>query len=239
MAQVVPAPPPPIDTSYQPQVSITSLPASASIEEILVVIERDGGVILTDLVTDEELDNIDIDVGNEKKNARSTENSALHIIPKETLAIPGLVGKSPTVAKLCEHPVLDQLREHILQETYHVIREDIIEENSIDPLLSISITFHIGFGAPRQRLHRDDNVHGIRHGKDFVLSKASQFGCLIAGTRTTRENGATMFVPGSHKWDDERVPRTNEVCFAGKYLNFRLFFLVIFLGALLMMVSCQ
>ncbi|KIX98556.1 uncharacterized protein Z520_05857 [Fonsecaea multimorphosa CBS 102226] len=206
--------PEPIDESYRPSTSIASISASAPIEEILRIIERDGGVILTEFATAEDLAAIDRDVEAHRAQTRSTEKSALHIIPKETLAVPGLVGKSPTVAKICESPVLEELRTSILQEKFKVIREDIIEENIIDPLLSISITLYIGHGATRQRLHRDDNVHGIRHGGTFDLKKASQFGCLIAGSRTTRQNGATMFVPGSHKWDDTRRPRTDEVCFA-------------------------
>lgn len=215
MGVITPGPPNPIDTSYEPSVSITTIPADSPIEEILIVIDRDGGVILTNFAKLEDLAAIDKDVEAHRKQTQSTENSALKIIPKETLAVPGLVGKSPTVAKLCELPVLEQLRTSILQESFSVIREDHIEKHIIDPLLSISITFYIGHGAPRQTLHRDDNVHGIRHGGNFDLQKASQFGCLIAGSKTTRENGATMFIPGSHKWDDTRRPQTNELCFAG------------------------
>ncbi|KAH7054388.1 hypothetical protein B0J12DRAFT_451851 [Macrophomina phaseolina] len=206
--------PPPIDSSYMPTSSITQLPADAPIEEILSIIERDGGVILTDFASAEELAAIDADVEVHKQNAPTTEGSALGLIPKETLVVPGLVGKSPTVAKICESPVLEQLRTSILQENFSVIREDYDEPNTIDPLLSVSITLHIGYGAPRQTLHRDDNVHGIKHGGEFDLKKASQFGCLIAGVKTTRQNGATMFIPGSHKWDDSRRPRLDEVCFA-------------------------
>ncbi|KAL8743195.1 MAG: hypothetical protein Q9190_004430 [Brigantiaea leucoxantha] len=36
-------------------------------------------------------------------------------------------------------------------------------------------------------------------------------GILVAGVRTTRENGATLFVPGSHLWDHSRQPRPEEV----------------------------
>jgi ectoine hydroxylase-related dioxygenase (phytanoyl-CoA dioxygenase family) len=209
--------PRPIDPSHKPSTSITSVSSNAPIEEILAIIERDGGVILKDLVSHDELSAIDSELEPYTKNTKSTEKSALHIIPKETLAIPGLVGKSPTVAKICELPALEKLRTSILQENFSVIREDFIEENTIDPLLSISITLHIGHGAPRQRLHRDDNVHGTRHGGQFDLAKAGQFACLIAGSRTTRENGATMFIPGSHKWDDSRVPQLDEICFAGEF----------------------
>ncbi|OJD30290.1 phytanoyl-dioxygenase [Diplodia corticola] len=216
MAVGIPPPPRPISPSHKPPATIASVPADAPLSTLLDILDRDGGVILTDLVSAEDLAAIDADVEHHRSQAPPTEGSALHIIPKETLAIPGLVGKSPTVAKLCELPVLEDLRRAILRETFSVIREEVVETNAIDALLSISVTLHIGHGAPRQRLHRDDNVHGIRHGGggEFDLRKASQFGCLIAGTRTTRENGATMFVPGSHRWDDERVPQTAEVCFA-------------------------
>jgi swainsonine biosynthesis dioxygenase SwnH1/2 len=209
--------PQPFDPSYKPKVSITKLPANSPIEEILKVIERDGGVILTDFVPTEELAAVDADVESYRAKTRSTEKSAMHIVPKETLAVPGLVGKSPTMAKICgEHPVLESLRKNILEERFSVIREDHIEENCIDPLLSVSMTFWIQHGAPRQRLHRDDNIHGTRHDQPFDLKKAGQFACMMAGSKSTRENGATMFIPGSHKWDDKRVPRMDEVTFAGK-----------------------
>ncbi|KAF2108108.1 hypothetical protein BDV96DRAFT_616445 [Lophiotrema nucula] len=205
--------PVPFDPTYKPGASITSLPATAPISDILAVIERDGGVILKNLASAEQLEAVDKDIEAYKAQSRSKDN-ALALIPKETCVIPGLVGKSPTIAEVCESPVLDALRTEILQDRFSVIREDFIEENVIDPLLSISITLHIGYGAPRQRLHRDDNVHGTRHGGKFDLRKAGQIGCLIAGTQTIRENGATMFIPGSHKWDDNRWPRMDEVCFA-------------------------
>lgn len=75
----------------------------------------------------------------------------------------------------------------------------------------------MGYGAPRQRLHRDDIIHLVDHNLEYKLEKVSQFACLVAGVETTRENGATMFVPGSHKWDAKRLPRTDEVTFAGNY----------------------
>jgi len=52
-------PPGPIDPSYTPSASITRISANAPIEDILAIIERDGGVILTAFATPEHLAAID------------------------------------------------------------------------------------------------------------------------------------------------------------------------------------
>lgn len=215
-------PPEPLDSGYEPPTSIAEIRADAPIDEILAIIERDGGVILTDFTTIEELALIDYDVElyrKEYEGQATKVKGGSGVIPQETLAVPGLVGKSPTIAKICQYPVLKNLRTSILEERFCGSSEGISGEAVIDPLLSYAVTFWIGPGAPRQRLHRDDYVHLTRHEYPFDLKRASQFGCLIAGTKTTRQNGATMFIPGSHKWGDKRKPRLDEICFAGNAPN--------------------
>lgn len=39
-------------------------------------------------------------------------------------------------------------------------------------------------------------------------------GCLIAGTRTTKKNGATRVIAGSHLWPPERAPKLEEATYA-------------------------
>ncbi|OOO12172.1 Phytanoyl-CoA dioxygenase [Aspergillus oryzae] len=215
--------PAPIDPSYQPTASIEKVPSTTPIEYILAILERDGGVILTDLVSKDELSAIEQDLKPWKQKHRrhldpTVDGDAFTTIPPQTTLIPGLVGKSKTIAQICEHPVLEQLRQRILRDDFVLYREGNAEPNTLDPLLSLSVSMNIGYGAPRQLLHRDDNVHNIRHTRNpFVpwsFKQASQFGCLIAGCDVTRENGGTIFVPGSHKWDDDRWARADEVCFA-------------------------
>ncbi|KAH8433306.1 phytanoyl-CoA dioxygenase family protein [Aspergillus melleus] len=214
----------PIDPDYKPQCSLKTVPASTPIEYILAQLERDGGVILQDLVSPHDLATISTEL--EPWNGRlarhpaegevSSSGDAFTTIPAQTTLVPGLVGKSPTVAQICELPVLEGLRQRILRDEFTVNREGHMEPNVIDPLLSLSVSMNIGYGAPRQLLHRDDNVHGIRHDRrgPWSFKQASQFGCLIAGCQVTRENGATMVIPGSHKWDDEKEASEDQVCFA-------------------------
>jgi ectoine hydroxylase-related dioxygenase (phytanoyl-CoA dioxygenase family) len=208
----------PIPPTYRPSVHITSLPATSSIEEIISILDRDGGLILTDFVSKDQLAQIDTELDPYVK-ADNNDMSGFNIIPQETKIINGLVGKSPTVASLCEHPHLAELRKQILTDAGDRIIEDLPFPYHLDPLLSVSMSFRMGSGAPRQRLHRDDTVHLIDHSVPYKLNKVSQFACLIAAVETTQENGATMFIPGSHKWDHERRPKPEEVTFAGKYLS--------------------
>ncbi|RDW72861.1 putative phytanoyl-dioxygenase protein [Coleophoma cylindrospora] len=214
LATTVRPPPAPIDPSYKPDVEITKLPANSSMERILEVLDRDGGLILENLASEDELDNIAKEIEASAIKEDELPHSAFPQIPSQTRLVSGLVGRSKTVAAICETPVLTKLREEILTDHFSITREGITDQYTIDPLLSISLSFQIGTGAPRQALHRDDSVHGIDHTAPFNLKKASQFACLIAGCQTTKENGATMFVPGSHRWDDTRQPRVDEICFA-------------------------
>ncbi|KAL8928312.1 MAG: hypothetical protein Q9172_000996 [Xanthocarpia lactea] len=206
--------------NYKPSTHIGELSATAPIEEILSVIDRDGGVILNELVGSEDLRSIEKELENYLKGDRDEDEGFFKdLVPQETILVDGLVGKSDTLAKVCEYPVLEELRKEIL--TDHGTRR--VEKYNlpyhIDPLLSVSLSFRIRYGAVRQRLHRDDGTHLIEHeSKPYRLSSASQFGCLIAGVETTQANGATMFIPGSHRWDDKREPRLDEVTFAGSSL---------------------
>ncbi|KAF2430776.1 hypothetical protein EJ08DRAFT_696989 [Tothia fuscella] len=206
--------PPPIDPSYVPTVAITRLAATTSINDIIAILERDGSVILTDLVSSQEVVAVNDEMEPYIHKAKSETHQAYDLIPKQTTMVPGVVGKSPTMAKIAEFEVIAALTAAILEKKCTATWEDRTEEFSIGPLLNSSLTYHISYGAPRQRLHRDDMIHGIHHTDDYSLSNETMLGFMIAGSRTTRENGATMAIPGSHKWNHSRVPRPDEVCFA-------------------------
>jgi ectoine hydroxylase-related dioxygenase (phytanoyl-CoA dioxygenase family) len=62
----------------------------------------------------------------------------------------------------------------------------------------------IGPGASNQPLHRDDMLHHRyslrKEPPDYEIGQDSAIGFFISGKKTTKANGATRFIPGSHLW---------------------------------------
>lgn len=204
---------PPIDASYQPSRAITKIPATSSLEEILAILEQDGGVILTNFVPVDTLDKIDEELEPYTKLV-ADDDSYNNFIGKKTLVIPGLVAKSDTIAKILDtNVILEKLLKVILEDRYPAVFEQHTEELVIDPLLSIALGFYVSQGSPRQALHRDDMIFSSKHRPDMRINEVDGFSCFLAGTRITRENGGTMLIPGSHKWEHDRRGRPDEVSF--------------------------
>ncbi|WP_274008958.1 phytanoyl-CoA dioxygenase family protein, partial [Escherichia coli] len=65
-----------------------------------------------------------------------------------------------------------------------------------------AIQIHPGQGV--QPLHRDDSVWLWRHPG---YNREARVQIMIAITDFSEENGGTLVIPGSHKWDDERMPK--------------------------------
>ncbi|KAF2965340.1 hypothetical protein GQX73_g8243 [Xylaria multiplex] len=201
------------DPSYKPSRAITKLPATSSLEDILAVMERDGGVILTDFVSLETLDKIDEEL-EPYTGAIKESDSYDNFIGKKTLVIPGLVSKSDTIANILDtNETIEKLLKVLLEERYTAVYEGHTEEIVIDPLLSIAMGFYIGQGSARQSLHRDDMVFASNHHKGMKVTENDGFSCFLANSDITRENGGTMVVLGSHKWEHDRRGRLDEVSF--------------------------
>jgi ectoine hydroxylase-related dioxygenase (phytanoyl-CoA dioxygenase family) len=207
---------PPIDASYQPARAVPKLPASSSIEEIVAAIERDGGIILTDFVTEKTMDDIDRELEPYIKPIVAKDGYD-NFIGRQTLVLPGLVSKSDTIADILDkNETIDQLLKIILEERYPAVFENHVEELVSEPLLSIALGFNVGHGSPRQALHRDDMNFSSKHHPNMKINEVDGFSCFLAGTKVTRENGGTMVVLGSHQWEHERGGRPDEVSFLGK-----------------------
>ncbi|KAK7429150.1 Dioxygenase swnH2 [Neonectria magnoliae] len=204
---------PPIDASYQPSRAVTKIPATSSLEEILEILERDGGVILTDFVSLASLDKINEEL-EPYIHPIADNDSYDNFIGKKTLVVPGLVGKSDTIANILDtNETIEKLLKVILEERYPAVFEQHTEELVVDPLLSIAMGFNVSHGSPRQALHRDDMIFSSRHHRGMKINEVDGFSCFLAGSRITRANGGTMVILGSHKWEHDRRGRPDEVSF--------------------------
>jgi ectoine hydroxylase-related dioxygenase (phytanoyl-CoA dioxygenase family) len=72
----------------------------------------------------------------------------------------------------------------------------------------------IGPGGKAQRLHRDDKNHHVDHmdqtSTGYKIGSDVSLAFLIPGVPTTKANGATLVIPGSHLWDGQRIPQVEE-----------------------------
>ena len=119
---------------------------------------------------------------------------------------------------------------------------------STDPILSSAATLDIGPGAKALGLHRDDFIWQQTHTmprEKYTAGSDVSMGLLVPGVITTAENGATLaklsatkiskqnepstnpiqFIPGSHLWDDSKLPKEEGVAFAEMSVGEALLFL--------------
>lgn len=117
------------------------------------------------------------------------------------------MSRSPTIREtFFADPLYQNVVEHFLTlETTHWYDNTPLTTKS-EPLLSIAITFDIPPGTKKQGLHRDDkNHHWRRNGRvaNYEKGREGLVGLFVPGCDTTRQNGATRVVLGSHLWGDE------------------------------------
>ena len=72
--------------------------------------------------------------------------------------------------------------------------------------LNLTQAIQIGPGEPQQLIHADELMFSFEHpGREAMIN------CMWAVDDSTKENGATLLVPGSHKWPRDRAPEPHEI----------------------------
>ncbi|RDI86606.1 Mannan endo-1,6-alpha-mannosidase [Venturia inaequalis] len=204
--------------------TLVRLPHDASQEQVVEILLRDGGVIVESLFSKDHIKDM---LETIEPHLPSTDHDFPYktpgtFFPQETKLLWSLVARGDAVGKrVCFHPLLVGLRDELLH--MHITRTNDAgstdmqtKTTDIPPRLSLSVCFDMrpGPGAKQQPLHRDEDVWGTTHERPFRKEDIRQLGVLIAGTKSVKENGATLVIPGSHLWDDERIPREEEAAYA-------------------------
>ncbi|CDK28768.1 unnamed protein product [Kuraishia capsulata CBS 1993] len=189
-----------------------SEPATA--EKVIKKIEIYGGCIVKNYLPTEVIDTIYADAKPHLDQDGSWDGT---FFPPETRRVAGMCVKSRACAEnFLTHELNVAVSKAFLGREHATWTGDEIIEGYSPPQHNCTITFRIGPGAKDQALHRDDGIHHNtrKHRDSYHYGDDTALGTALALTRTTKANGATRFVPGSHLWDHWRHPSEDEVMYA-------------------------
>jgi len=180
---------------------LETLSRSAPIDKIMAALDRDGAVIVSEFLTPEcrqglladftpQLDAVDW------CNTESDAESAVgdEFFGRRTKRLHGLPARSPRFGDFISDPLLEAMCEHFLKA------------HGRDWRLATGELMALGEGETDQVLHRDaDSWHHFPEPRPEILVSVN-----AALTDFTADNGATVIVPGSHRWPRERRARDDE-----------------------------
>jgi ectoine hydroxylase-related dioxygenase (phytanoyl-CoA dioxygenase family) len=186
-------------------VTIARIPATAenAEDEILECLQRDGAVIVTGMFSRNLIEQVKEDLAPHFDSDVIDESG---FFPSTTQRATGLFAISRACVDLAMHPLFLAVTNRLLSSTYTFYVGSDKKTVLSKPTISSTVGFRVNPGGKQQALHRDDaDLHARPREWPVML------GCVTALTRTHRNNGATIVIPGSHLWEDEdRIPLVEE-----------------------------
>ncbi|MND17490.1 Phytanoyl-CoA dioxygenase (PhyH) [compost metagenome] len=185
--------------------SLVTLPGTASVEHVVEIIERDGGVIIADFMASDVLSEL-----KQQIDAALDTSSFGHenfFVGTSTRRASRLFARCSRMVDVVLHPLYLGAARKILQKPVSVWFGQ--QRTTVTPQIQIGMTqaIQIHPGQGKQPLHRDDTSFLWRHPN---YGREARLQIMLAITEFTEATGATKVIPGSHKWDDERCPQPEE-----------------------------
>ncbi|GJC92892.1 phytanoyl-CoA dioxygenase [Colletotrichum higginsianum] len=193
---------PNVSANYGPEVQ--KVPADTPIEDIIYLLKRDGGVFLKQLIPV-----VDVDQAWEECRERLENDVEWNgsFFPKQTQRATALLALSPTYAKTqVMNSVYQQVCDHFLTTRSCFWWGSERKESVSKPYVHSCTAMRIGPGGKAQPLHRDDYISHNHHPEvgswddERDKNRESAVGLFVAGSKVTKENGGTQFIPRSHLW---------------------------------------
>ncbi|MEN0139509.1 MAG: phytanoyl-CoA dioxygenase family protein [Rhodococcus sp. (in: high G+C Gram-positive bacteria)] len=184
---------------------LTTVEPTATVDEVVAVIERDGGIIIRDFLDPATLADLSADLG-------PVVDALPFGVDEEfsgtrTRRLGGIFKHTRHADTVVRNPLYRETAERFLciPETIW-LGEDRVE---VTPTVQVGVTQLIAIypGEGAQPLHRDDSVWQWRHPEG---GRQARVQIMVAVSDFTAENGGTLVIPGSHRWDDERAPKRGE-----------------------------
>jgi ectoine hydroxylase-related dioxygenase (phytanoyl-CoA dioxygenase family) len=188
---------------------------TVTIADVVESLIRNGGCIVRNLVSKDDVAAIDTDV---RPYILKDQPWQGDFFPPETRRVTGLVEKSPTFTrKVLGNELYQGVCTRLLSSTHEAWLGQKLETSVSPPQVNNTIVFSIAPGAKRQELHRDDmNYHNelppLNSHTEYKIGRDCGIGLFVAGKKTTKANGATRFIPRSHLWAKTQPPN-EDLCY--------------------------
>ena len=164
----------------------------ATVEKIVRALRSNSCCIVKNLVSPKTMDKAAAEL---RPYLNKTPTGSGDFVGVQTKRTSSLIAKSKTIGeKLAIHPLILEVMDKMLLGRCHSYH--------LSPTQCVSI----GPSETLQPMHRDDAIYPFKHPGDPSVITA-----IWAVTDFTEENGATQAVPGSHKWNDKRMPKRGEI----------------------------
>ena len=173
---------------------LETLPATASADEILTVLKRDGALILKDALTPAQLAQVRAET---MPYIEATDFGRDDFTGNLTTRTGALVARSPACRDMVASKTIVEAANAFLKPFCERIQLHLTQVIRITP------------GQKKQQIHRDRWAWGT-----YLKGIEPQFNTIWAMTDFTKENGATQVCPGSLDWPDDYQPKDEEIGYA-------------------------
>ncbi|RFU33832.1 hypothetical protein B7463_g2472, partial [Scytalidium lignicola] len=186
----------------------------ANPDDVVEGLRRVGGVIVRNILSQEHLAQIEKDM-RPHLEADVPWEAENNFFPPSTRRAFGLCAKSRTAAiELIGNELYQAVCAQFLTTKSYPWYGDRDTLNVSPPQVNNTIAFSVRPGdSYDQPLHRDDDIHYADRPRVDVYPRTDSreygIGFFVAGTKTTKTNGATRFIPGSHLEATEHPPDEN------------------------------
>ncbi|KAL0935801.1 phytanoyl dioxygenase family protein [Colletotrichum truncatum] len=207
-----------ISSKYGPEVQ--KVPVGTPIEDIIYLLKRDGGVFVKGLVNVSDVDKAYEECRERLDNDVEWNGS---FFPKETRRASALLALSPTYARTqMMNSTYQKVCQHFLTTRSWFWWGNEKKESVSKPYIHSCTAMRIGPGGKAQPLHRDDYISHNYHQEieewddERDKNRETAVGLFVAGSKVTKENGGTQFIPRSHLWgtDRELPPQVDDCIYA-------------------------
>lgn len=164
--------------------------------EIVNALDDAGCVVVENLLDANERDAVRAELAPYMARVKVADDDPQAFYPGLTRRTSALVARSETVRRMVLNEQTTQLCDYFLKPN-----------GEFGYQLHVTAALEVGPGARTQMLHREENPFTF-----FPLPRPNLIvASMWAITDFRAENGATLLVPGSHKWPADREPEPTEI----------------------------